>query len=133
MCRGIHYFTGPSQARTHQHPQGMWCSECSRDRTLRDGLPVAHWWDFEARLIADALIAVGNGGSYRKAAQAMRIAARRYEVSKGAHSADSEHPVRPFPNTQSGVSEHLPRAGRSGSDAGWRTPSSAHLLQLLSG
>ncbi len=50
-----------------------------------------------------------------------------------AHSADSEHPVRSFPNSQSGVSEHLPRAGRSGSDAGWRTPSSAHLLQLLSG
>jgi hypothetical protein len=61
----------------------MWCGECSRDRTLRDGLPVAHSWDFEARLIAEALIAVGNGDSYRKAAQSMRIAARRFETNNG--------------------------------------------------
>lgn len=61
----------------------MWCGECARERTIRDGLPVAHSWDFEARLIAEALIAVGNGDSYRKAAQAMRISARRYAMNNG--------------------------------------------------
>lgn len=79
-CAGVHYFTEPAQARTHEHPDGLWCVECSRERSLRDGLPVGHGWDFEALLIADALIAVGRGASYRKAAQAMRLAARRFEL-----------------------------------------------------
>lgn len=82
-CQGKHYFTGDSQARTHKHPDGLWCSECSRDRTIRDGAPIANEWDFEARLIADALIKVGAGSSYRSAAQAMRVAARRYYMRNG--------------------------------------------------
>ena len=82
-CGGIHYFTGGSQARTHEHPDGLWCSGCSRQRTMRDGLPIANQWDFEARLIADALVAVGSGASYRAAAQAMRMEARRYFLQSG--------------------------------------------------
>lgn len=61
----------------------MWCSGCSRERTLRQGQPIANQWDFEARLIADALLAVGSGLSYRAAAQAMRVSARRFHMSNG--------------------------------------------------
>lgn len=82
-CHGVHYFTGTSHGRTAEHPQGLWCPECSHGRTLRDGLPIANQWDFEARLIADALIEVGSGASYRAAAQAMRVAARRFHVENG--------------------------------------------------
>ena len=82
-CGGTHYFTGSSQARTHKHPEGLWCSGCSRERTMRDGLPIANQWDFEARLIADALLEVGSGSSYRAAAQAMRVAARRFYLKSG--------------------------------------------------
>lgn len=82
-CGGVHHFTGGSQARTHKHPEGMWCSGCSRERTLRQGQPIANQWDFEARLIADALLAVGSGSSYRAAAQAMRVSARRFHMSNG--------------------------------------------------
>jgi hypothetical protein len=76
-CDGTHTFTGPEQARTHRHPDGLWCRECDRSRTKRDGTPVANDWDFEARLIAEALMAVGSGASFRQAAEAMRISARR--------------------------------------------------------
>jgi len=61
----------------------MWCSECGHERTQRDGLPVAIDWDFEARLIANALIDVGKGQSYRQAAQAMLIAAHRFSLNNG--------------------------------------------------
>jgi len=76
-CKGRHTFTGSEQTRTHAHPEGLWCRECDRERSLRDGTPVGNYWDFEARLIADALIAVGAGASYRSAAVGMRLAARR--------------------------------------------------------
>jgi hypothetical protein len=82
-CQGTHFFTGCSHARTERHPEGLWCPGCSRERTMRDGLPIANEWDFEARLIADALIAVGSGASYREAAQGMRMAARRYAMQNG--------------------------------------------------
>lgn len=88
-CKGRHRFTGTEQTRTHSHPDGLWCRECDRDRSLRDGTPVAHSWDFEARLIADALIAVGAGATYRDAAKRMRIAARRYQPASGGISLAS--------------------------------------------
>lgn len=47
---------------------------------MRDGVPNANQWDFEARLIADAPVEVGAGASYRAAAQAMRVAVRRFYV-----------------------------------------------------
>lgn len=82
-CGGVHYFTGPSHARTSVHPLGTWCTECSRERSMREGVPIANEWDFEAGLIADALIEVGSGASYRAAAQAMRVAARRFSIENG--------------------------------------------------
>jgi hypothetical protein len=82
-CDGIHYFTEGSQARTHKHPGGMWCADCARTRTLRDGRPIGVCWDFEARLIAEALISVGKGLSYRRAAQEMRVSALRFEEKNG--------------------------------------------------
>ena len=82
-CDGQHRFSGAEQARTHSHPDGLWCRECDRERSLRDGTPVAHAWDFEARLIADALIAVGAGASYRDASERMRLAARRFAPGVG--------------------------------------------------
>lgn len=74
-----HYFTDSAQSRTHVHPAGTRCSECGRDQALREGLAVAHNWDFEARLIAEALVAVGRGASYRDAAEGMRMAAYRFQ------------------------------------------------------
>ena len=62
----------------------MWCRECDRDRGTRDGATVAHAWDFEARLIADALIAIGDGATYGGAAERMRLAARRVQLVGGA-------------------------------------------------
>ncbi len=50
---------------------------------MHDGVPIANEWDFEAALIADALIEVGGGSSFRQAAQAMRVAARRFEMLNG--------------------------------------------------
>jgi hypothetical protein len=82
-CDGKHYFTGGSQARTAKHPNGLWCGECAHPRTLRDGRPVAVLWDFEAHLIAEALVSVGKGVSYRKAAQEMRASAFRYTTQNG--------------------------------------------------
>jgi hypothetical protein len=82
-CDGTHTFTQGSQARTKDHPAGTHCGECDRERTLRDGQSIAVAWDFEARLIADALISVGKGMSYRKAAQEMRDSALRYELRNG--------------------------------------------------
>lgn len=78
-CDGTHTFTGPEQARTHAHPEGLWCRECDRDRSERDGTPVGNEWDFEARLIADALMSVGSGASFRQAAEQMRMTARRFQ------------------------------------------------------
>ncbi len=55
-----------------------------RSSTAAPWLPsAANEWDFEARLIADALIAVGSGSSYREAARAMRMAARRHALQTG--------------------------------------------------
>jgi hypothetical protein len=82
-CTGIHYFTEPKQSRTPVHPLGLRCPECSVERTMHDGVPIANEWDFEAGLIADALIEVGSGASFRQAAQAMRVAARRFETVNG--------------------------------------------------
>jgi hypothetical protein len=53
--------------------------ECDRDRSERDGTPVGNEWDFEARLIASALISVGAGASFRQSAETMRMSARRVQ------------------------------------------------------
>jgi hypothetical protein len=82
-CDGTHTFTEGSHARTSKHQGALWCPDCARSRTLRDGRPIGVCWDFEARLIAEALISVGKGMSYRKAAQEMRVSAMRYAVKNG--------------------------------------------------
>lgn len=84
LCDGTHRFSGAEQTRTSEHPDGHICLTCGHAPTDREGSAVAHAWDFEARLIADALIHVGEGNSYRDSAEAMRRSARRYRTGIGA-------------------------------------------------
>lgn len=79
----IHRFTGIRHRRTADHPAGQSCSECEAT-PVRDEGPLIAWnWDFAAREIAEALLLVGRGLSYRKTAAQLRLNARRYKVDAG--------------------------------------------------
>lgn len=81
--KDIHRFTGIRQRRTADHPAGAACSECEIKPGHDQGPLIAWNWDFEAREIAEALLLVGRGLSYRKTAVQLRLNARRYKVDGG--------------------------------------------------
>ena len=82
--RKRHRFTAGHEHRTDLHPAGAACPECQTTPGRHQGPVVVPTWDFEAQIIAEALILVGRGLSFREAAQTIRHASRRYvEVADG--------------------------------------------------
>lgn len=76
--RDSHAFVHTREHTTEDHPNGDTCFECQVKPEPHQG-PLINWnWDFAVRLIVEALLLVGRGMSYRKAAQQLRVNGRRF-------------------------------------------------------
>jgi hypothetical protein len=71
------------------------CLDCESPLSLGDGPNVAHTYDFAAREIAAALVAVANGATYSQAS----LGARRslYAITQGCEAGERPYEQRPQP------------------------------------
>lgn len=79
LCRPrsgtAHRFAGPLAREVLKH--GTTCVECLTELDIHEGPPYPRRYQFPARQIAEALVEVGRGTSYRAAAEISRIKAGR--------------------------------------------------------
>lgn len=66
--------------RTDRHPAGVACHECDVQPERHQGPVIPSWWHFAAREIAEAMLLVGRGLSYRRTAAQLRLNALRYKT-----------------------------------------------------
>jgi len=67
------------------------CESCERDVALHEGPHAARRYQFVARGIAETLVAVGAGSTYRDAALVARERAKRLRVGPGGEPRFSRH------------------------------------------
>lgn len=86
--RRWHRFT---EMLPRQMTDGGVCVFCERDVHGHEGPPTPRGYEFAARYIAAALVAVGRGESYRSASAAARAAAERFPHDKDGNRRFSNH------------------------------------------
>ena len=74
-----HRFTEPLPREESWHDA---CEQCERDVHVHEGPPAARHYQFVARGIAEALVIVGAGSSYRDAALVARERAKRLRTGR---------------------------------------------------
>jgi hypothetical protein len=67
------------------------CESCERDVRLYEGPHAARWYEFVARGIAEALVMVGAGSTYRNAALVARERAKRLRTGPDGEPRFSRH------------------------------------------
>jgi hypothetical protein len=67
------------------------CESCERDVGVHEGPHAARHYQFVARGVAETLVAVGSGSTYRDAALVARERAKRLRVGPGGESRFSRH------------------------------------------
>ena len=77
-----HTFSGPRRPAHDAHPQGESCSTCDVVPGLAQGPLTPVHFETSANEMAKVLVLAGAGDSGRKAAQAVRYDAQRYEVDE---------------------------------------------------
>jgi hypothetical protein len=83
-----HRFT---EALPRQRTSSGECYECERRYAAHEGPPTARLYEFSTREVAVALMRVGEGMSYRRAAKVARERAGRFEVDEGGEPILSRH------------------------------------------
>jgi hypothetical protein len=79
-----HRFTEPLPREESWHDA---CELCERDVEFHEGPHAARWYEFVARGIAEALVIVGAGSTYREAALVARERAKRLRTGPGGEPA----------------------------------------------
>ena len=75
-----HKFQPDVRVRHEVHGARIECDGCERPLGRRDGTRVGSGFEFAVREIADALVRVGQGSSYREASFAVRMRAKKRRV-----------------------------------------------------
>jgi len=83
-----HRFTEPLPREESWHDA---CELCERDVEFPEGPHAARWYEFVARGIAEALVMVGAGSTYREAALVARERAKRLGTGPGGEPRHSRH------------------------------------------
>jgi hypothetical protein len=83
-----HRFTEPLPREESWHDA---CELCERDVGLHEGPHAAQWYEFVARGIAEALVMVGAGSTYREAALVARERAKRVPIGPDGEPRFSRH------------------------------------------
>jgi len=86
--RKWHRFTEPMP---RQMTDGGVCVLCERNMHRHEGPPTPRGYEFGARYITSALVAVGRGQSYRAASGAVRRTAERFPLDAAGEARYSDH------------------------------------------